>query len=89
MTVDRQTLIEAVRKGEMTDPGGMTTTQDVTDVLPKSYWTVEEELRTLEREGAVESKIFGNQRVWVVPDGGRTETATSPMPTTTREPVAD
>lgn len=97
MTTDRQTsidavreaLIDAVRNGETTDPGGMTTTQDITDVVPESYWTVEEELRALRREGAVESKIFGGQRVWVVPDNGRNQIATTPMPTTTREPVTD
>ncbi|ERH09298.1 MAG: hypothetical protein J07HX64_01051 [halophilic archaeon J07HX64] len=87
--MDRQTLIDAVREGETTDAGGMTTTQDVTDVVSESYWTVEEELRTLRREGAVESKIFGNQRVWVVPDNSRDQTSTAHMPTTTREPVTD
>jgi hypothetical protein len=89
MSTDRQTLIDAVREGETTDPGGMTTTQDVADVVPESYWTVEEELRALRREGAVESKIFGNQRVWVVPDNSRKQTSTAPMPTTTREPATD
>lgn len=85
----REALIDAVRNGETTDPGGMTTTQDVADVVPESYWTVEEELRALKYEGALESKIFGNQRVWVVPDNERNQTATTPMPTTTREPVTD
>jgi hypothetical protein len=89
MTTDPQTLIDAVRDGEMTDPGAMTTTQDVTDVVPESYAIVEQELRALERDGVIESTTFGDQRVWVVPDDSQTQTDTTPMPTTTREPVAD
>lgn len=90
MTTDSQTLIEAVKAGEMTDAGGMTTTQDVADVVPDSYETVVEKLRALEREGAIESKTFGNERVWIVTedtddmDEKPTET---PIPTDTRAPL--
>jgi hypothetical protein len=89
MTTDSQALIDAVEAGETTDPGGMTTTQDVADVVPESYWTVEERLRALRLEGRVESKIFGNERVWVVPGDGGDEPQTVPMPTSTREQPAD
>ena len=40
-------------------------------------------------EGAVESKIFGNERVWVVPDDGGDPPQEAPMPTNTREQPAD
>ncbi|QSG14702.1 helix-turn-helix domain-containing protein [Halapricum desulfuricans] len=90
MTTDPQTLLKAVKEGEMTDAGGMTTTQDVADVVSDSYETVAEKLRDLERDGAIESKTFGNERVWVVPadtDVADTEPAGTPIPTDTRAPL--
>lgn len=89
MTVKTEVLLDAVRAGETTDAGAMTTTRDVTDVVPASYERVEGRLRALEREGRVESKLFGDRRVWVVPDDESHHTADRPIPTTTREPVAD
>jgi len=89
MTTDSQTLLKAVKEGEVTDAGGMTTTQDVADVVPDSYETVAEKLRDLERDGAIESKTFGSQRVWVVSadsDIADTKPARTPMPTDTRAP---
>jgi hypothetical protein len=89
MSVKTKTLLDAVRAGETTDPGAMTTTRDVTDVVPASYERVEGRLRALEREGRVESKLFGDRRVWVVPDEENRRPASRPIPTTTREPMAD
>ena len=89
MTIETQTLIDAVRANEVTDPGGMTTTRDVADVVSESYETVETELRALRREEQVESKMFGGQRVWVVPEGDDRGPARTPMPTTTRGQSAD
>jgi len=74
----------------MTDAGGMTTTQDVADVVPYPYETVVEELRALERESTIESKTFANERVRVVPEDadeiGEKPTET-PIPTDTRAPL--
>ena len=89
MPTETQKLIDAVRDNETTDPGGMTTTRDVADVVSESYETVEAELRALRREGQVESKTFGGQRVWVVPEDDDRAPAGTPMPTTTREQSAD
>jgi len=90
--IEAQTLIDAIEAGEMTDPGGMTTTQDIADTLGDSYETVEEKLRVMERAGLVESKTFGNDRVWVVPDDdtdSSEEISTDqPISTTTRDPLA-
>lgn len=92
MIIEAQTLIDAIEAGEMTDPGGMTTTQDIADTLGDSYETVEEKLRVMERAGLVESKTFGNDRVWVVPDDdtdSSEEISTDqPISTTTRDPLA-
>ncbi len=91
MTTETQTLINAVKAGEMTDPGGMTTTQDVVDVVGYSSTTVDRKLRALEREGVVESTTFGGDRVWVVPDEGDDSpdetTADRAISTTTRDPL--
>ncbi|MCU4717964.1 hypothetical protein [Halapricum hydrolyticum] len=89
MTTTSQELIEAVKAGEMTDAGGMTTTQDVADVVSDSYETVAEKLRALERDGAIESKIFGGERVWIVSADTDVSDVTSdetPIPTDTRAP---
>jgi hypothetical protein len=85
-----QTLVDAVRDGDTTDAGAMTTTQDVTDVVPYDYSTVDEALRALALEGVVESTTFGNERVWVVPDDDETQDETiagQSMYTSTRGPV--
>lgn len=88
MTIDTQTFIEAVEAGEMTDPGGMTTTRDVADVVPDPYDAVKEQLHALEREGIIESISFGNERVWRVPDDGEDSqvepTTDRPISTATR-----
>ena len=88
MTDKTQRLIDAVEAGESTDPGGMTTTRDVADVVPYEYSVVEMELEALEREGAIESTTFGNDRVWIVPEdpaSSRVELTTDEtMFTTTR-----
>jgi len=89
MSVRTEALLDAVRAGETTDAGAMTTTRDITDVVPASYERVEGRLRALEREGRVESKLFGDRRVWVVPDDESSRPASRPIPTTTREPLAD
>lgn len=68
VTTDSQPLIDAVKAGEMTDHGGMTTTRDIADVVTDSYWTVDEKLHALEQEGLIESTSFGNEHVWFVPD---------------------
>ncbi|QSG09023.1 hypothetical protein HSR122_1632 [Halapricum desulfuricans] len=67
----------------------MTTTQDVADVVSDAYETVAEKLRALERDGVIESKLFGNERVWVVPEDTDTPDVASdetPIPTDTRAP---
>lgn len=90
MTNKSQTLVDAVRAGDATDAGGMTTTQDVADVVPYDDSTVDEALRALELDGVVESRAFGNERVWVVPDDGdETDETTGAqrMYTSTRGPV--
>lgn len=90
MTNESQTLVDAVEAGEMTDAGGMTTTQDVADVVPYSYDSVDEMLHDLEHEGLVESTTFCNDSVWTVPDNGddsTDETTTQTIPTATRSPV--
>lgn len=87
MTTESQKLINAVRTGELTDPGAMTTTADVAQVVSGSRETVEQKLEALEDEGLVESKTFGNERVWVVPDhDGDDSPDEMPMPTDTRVP---
>jgi len=87
MTTDSQELIDAVRAGELTDPGGMTTTDDVAQVVSASRETVEQKLQALEQEGLIETKTFGNERVWVVPGDDDNESPDkTPMPTDTRAP---
>lgn len=88
MSTDSQTLIAAVEAGEMTDPGAMTTTQDVANAVGDSYSAVDEQLHTLANEGVIECKIFGNEEVWVVPEDSGQTPDRSPMPTTTRDPHA-
>lgn len=91
MTNESQPLVEAIESGELTDAGGMTTTRDVADVVPFAHSTVEETLHALEDDGVVESTMFGNDRVWTVPerdDDSPDETTTSQsIPTSTRGPV--
>jgi hypothetical protein len=87
--MDANELIAAVDEGALTDPGGMTTTRDVADVVSEPYETVEAALRALQREGQIEAKTFGGQRVWVVPEDDGPTPAGTPMPTTTREQSAD
>ena len=82
-----QIILDAVEAGELTDPGAMTTTRDVVNVVQYSDRTVEEELHALEADGTLESTTFGGTVVWkVTADAdGRAETSTDePMPTTTR-----
>jgi len=90
--IEAQPLIEAVNAGELTDPGGMTTTQDIADILGASYAAVDEQLHAMERAGLVESTTFGNDRVWVVPsadtDGSDEVRTDQPISTTTRDPLA-
>lgn len=92
MTNNPQELVDAIEAGKMTDAGGMTTTQDVTDVVPYSYNTVAEKLHALEHDGVVESGTFGSDRVWTVAhdgDGSPDETTTAlSIHTSTRGPVA-
>lgn len=87
-----QRLRDAVEAGEMTDPGGMTTTQDIADVVPDSYSTVEKKLLSLERDGYIESRTFGNDRVWFVTDDQKDSQAETtleePIGTATRDPTA-
>lgn len=90
MTINSQTLIKAVKEREMTDSGGMTTTQDVVDVVSPSYKVVAEKLRALEREGDIESTTFGNERVWFVPDANDdtdNKPVGTPIPIDTRVPA--
>lgn len=88
MTSEAQVFIDAVESGETTDAGGMTTTQDVADIVPYAFDKAEQKLRALESEGVLESTTFGNSCVWTVADGGddsRDETtATQTLPTSTR-----
>lgn len=90
MIHDTQRLIDAVEAGEMTDPGGMTTTRDVADVVPHSFEDVEEALRALDRDGAIESTTFGSDRVWTVLDEADSRrdrpTPSADLFTTTRVP---
>jgi DNA-binding transcriptional MocR family regulator len=90
MTIDSQKLIDTVETGELTDSGAMTTTADVAQVVSDSRETVEQKLEALEDEGLIESKMFGNERVWVVPDNNGNDDDDSPdetpMPTDTRVP---
>jgi hypothetical protein len=90
MTTEAETLVDAVRAGEMTDPGGMPTSQDIADVVTESYRTVDEKLHALDREGLLTSTTFGDERVWLVPDDDAdTPVETTPdrtIPTATRDP---
>lgn len=86
MSTDSQTLVDAVEAGEMTDPGAMTTTQDITNAVTGSYGDVDEQLHSLADEDVIERKIFGDEEVWVVPDDGGRAPVKTPMPTDTRDP---
>lgn len=90
MTTESETLVDAVRTGEMTDAGGMPTSQDIADVVTDSCGTVDEKLRALDREGRITSTRFGDNRVWLVPDDdGHTPVETTPdqiIVTSTRDP---
>ncbi|MEF8821459.1 MAG: winged helix-turn-helix domain-containing protein [Halovenus sp.] len=88
MSSNSKKLIAAVEAGELTDPGAMTTTQDIAHAVEDSYSTVHKQLRTLADDGVIERKTFGNMEVWVVPDDGGNAPARTPMPTDTRDPDA-
>ena len=70
----------------MTDPGAMTTTEDVTRTVQDSYNAVDNQLHTLADEGIIERRIFANEEVWVVPDDSEQNPARTLMPTNTRDP---
>jgi predicted transcriptional regulator len=90
MTTNLQELVDAVRAGELTDPGAMTTTDDVAQVVSDSRETVKQKLQALEQEELIESKTFGNKRVWVVADdNGNDSPDKTPMPTDTRAPPVE
>jgi len=72
----------------MTDAGAMTTTEDVTHAVEDSYNAVDKQLHTLADEDIIERKIFGNEKVWVVPDDSGQNPVKTPMPTDTRDPHA-
>lgn len=90
MTTESETLVDAIQAGEMTDSGGMPTSQDIADVVTDSFTTVDEKLRTLEREGLITSTTLGDERVWLVPDDNEdtpVETTTDrAISTSTRDP---
>lgn len=79
-------LITAVRAGKMTDPGGMTTTQDITHVVEDSYDDVRQQLHALAHKDLIVGKTFGEQEVWSVPVEKKETPVGTPMPTSTRGP---
>ena len=88
MSTESQILITAVKTGEMTDPGGMTTTQDITHVVEDSYDAVKQQLHTLANQGLIVGRMFGREEVWSVPEENKETLVGTPMPTNTRDPHA-
>lgn len=88
MSPDSQTLVAAVEAGTLTDPGAMTTTQDIVHAVDGSYSAVHKQLHILADEDVIESKTFGKQEVWVVPSDSGHSPVRTPLVTNTRDPHA-
>lgn len=88
MSTESQILITAVKNGEMTDPGGMTTTQDITHVVEGSYDAVKQQLHALANQDLIVGRTFGREEVWSVPNKHKETPVGTPMPTSTRDPHA-